>query len=63
METRKGKQTHILIIVIAIIATLVILFEVLVKGDKFIDHLWTASLALALFGTGIIQLNELKKKK
>lgn len=43
-------------------ATLVILFQVLVNRDKFLDHLLTASLAITLFGTGFIQLNELKNK-
>lgn len=41
---------------------LIFLFEVLAVGDKFIDHLLSASLVLSLFGTGIIQLNELKNK-
>ncbi len=62
METRKEKQVHILVIIIALISALVILFEVLVSGDKFLDHSLSATLSLALFGTGIMGLNAIKKK-
>ncbi len=63
MDSKKEKQTYILVIVISIIAALIVLFNIFVKEDKFIDHLLSASLALALFGTGFIHLKEMKKKE
>ncbi len=61
-ERRKEIQVHILVIVIAVISALITLYEVLVNGDKLLDHLASATLALALFGTGIMGFNAIKKK-
>lgn len=62
MNTKKENSLHLLIMLFAIIAVLVGVYEI-IQGDKFSEHLSTIFIGISLFGVGIINYKSLKRKK
>jgi len=62
MNAKKENSLHLMIIFFSIIAVLVGVYKIF-QGDKISEHLSTILIGVSLFGVGIINYKESKKKE